>query len=76
MSSLYNPADHYDVLDPEGIKTGELRAGRYFEGDWEVGKAEGGVFHYNGEPAGRLDGMVLGCFAPVPTTRFQLIRQS
>ena len=76
MSSIYDPADHYDVLDPEGFKTGEFRAGRYFEGDWELGKLEGDIFHFNGEPAGRLEGLVLEGFVPVPTTKFQLVRQS
>jgi len=59
MSEQYDPQGSYDLLDPEGIKIGELRKGRYFEGDWEVGLIDGTVFHYNGEPAGRLDGLTV-----------------
>lgn len=57
--SEYDPQAHYDLLDPEGIKVGELRKGRYFEGTWEVGYVEGDVFHYNGSPAGKLEGLTI-----------------
>jgi len=59
MSEQYDPKATYDVLDPESIKVGELRQGRYYEGTWEVGMLEGEVFHYNGAPAGKLDGLTL-----------------
>ena len=59
MSEQYNPQGQYDLFDPEGIKLGEIRQGRYFEGDWEAGAIEGDVFHYNGEPAGKLAGLTL-----------------
>ena len=59
MSQQYDPKACYDVLDRENIKVGELRQCRYFEGTWEVGSVEGDVFQYNGEPAGKLEGLVL-----------------
>ena len=57
--SNYDPQAIYDVIDPEGIKLGELRKGVYFEGDWEAGGIEGDVFHYNGKPAGKLEGLTV-----------------
>ena len=31
MTEQYDPQGRYDVIDPEGMKVGELRQGRYFE---------------------------------------------
>lgn len=59
MSEQYDPQGHYDVLDPENFKVGELRQGHYFEGSWEVGMVDGKLFHYNGKPAGKLEGLTL-----------------
>lgn len=76
MTEQYDPQASYDFLDPEGIKIGELRQGRYFEGDWEVGLIDGAVFHYNGAPAGRLDGLtVTRDDPPGQLTKCQLMRQ-
>lgn len=57
--SQYDPQANYDFLDPEGFKLGEVRQGRYFEGTWEIGSIEGDVFHYNGEAAGKLEGLTV-----------------
>lgn len=76
MSEQYDPKASYNVLDRESIKVGELRQGRYFEGTWEVGAVEGDVFHYNGEPAGKLEGLTLTRNDPPgELTQFQLVRQ-
>lgn len=76
MSEQYDPQGQYDVMDPEGIKLGELRQGRYFEGTWEVGTVEGEVFHYNGEPGGTLEGLTLTRNDPPgQLTQCQLVRQ-
>lgn len=76
MSEQYDPKATYDVLDPESIKVGELRQGRYFEGTWEVGAVEGDVFHYNGAPAGKLEGLtVTRDDPPGQLTQFRLVRQ-
>ncbi|KAB0507759.1 hypothetical protein [Pseudomonas moorei] len=76
MSEQYDPKACYDLLDPERIKVGELRQGRYFEGAWEVGTLEGDVFHYNGEPAGKLEGLTLTRNGPPgELTQCQLVRQ-
>lgn len=76
MSEQYDPNANYDVFDPERIQVGELHQGRYFEGTWEVGSVEGDVFHYNGEPAGKLDGLTLTRNDPPgELTQFQLMRQ-
>lgn len=65
------------MIDHEGIKVGELRKGRYFEGTWEVGMVEGDVLHYNGVPAGRLEGLILTRNDPPgePLTQCQFVRQ-
>lgn len=76
MSEPYDPKGCYDVIDPEGIKLGELRQGRYFEGTWEVGMVEGDVFHCNGEPAGKLEGLTLRRNdSPGELIQCQLLRQ-
>lgn len=77
MSEQYDPEGVYDVIEPEGSKTGELRQGRYFETTWEVGKVEGDVFHYNGKPAGKLEGLTLTRDDPpgAKLTQFKLVRQ-
>lgn len=76
MTEQYDPQGRYDVIDPEGIKLGELRQGSYFEGTWEVGMVEGDVFHYNGEPAGKVEGLTLTRNDPPgELTQCQLVRQ-
>jgi hypothetical protein len=76
MTEQYDPKGRYDVVDPEGIKLGELRQGRYFESTWEVGMVEGDVFHYNGEPVGKLEGLTLTRNDPPgELTQYQLVRQ-
>lgn len=57
--SEYDSQANYDFLDPEGFKLGEVRKGRYFESTWEIGYIEGDVFHYNGEAAGKLEGLTV-----------------
>lgn len=59
MSEHYDSEVSYDLIDPEGIKVGEVRQGVYYEGDWKVGRIEGDVFHYNGQPAGTLKGLTI-----------------
>lgn len=77
MSEQYDPKAQYDVHDPEGIKLGEVRQGLYFEGDWEAGRIEGDVFHYNGEAAGTLDGLTLTRNDPPgKLTQSQLVRKA
>lgn len=77
MSEQYDPKAQYDVHDPEGIKLGEVRQGLYFEGDWEAGRIEGDVFHYNGEAAGKLDGLTLTRNDPPgKLTQCQLVRKA
>lgn len=75
MSDPYDPSANYDVFDPENIQVGELRQCRYFEGTWEVGSVQGDVF--NGEPAGKLDGLILTRNDPPgELTQCQLVRQT
>lgn len=57
--SSYDPQANYDVIDFEGIQVGEVRRGTYFEGGLAVGHIEGDVFHYQGEPAGKLTGLTI-----------------
>jgi len=59
MSEQYDPANSYDLIYAEGQRVGEVRQGRYFESGWEVGLIDGGVFHYNGQPAGKVEGLLL-----------------
>jgi len=75
--SQYDPQAHYDFLDPQGIKVGELRKGRYFEGTWEVGFIEGDAFHYNGDVAGKLEGLTITRNDPPgePVTQCTLVLQ-
>lgn len=76
MTEQYDPQGRYDVIDPEDIKVGELRQGRYFESTWEVGMVEGDVFYYNGERAGKLEGLTLTRNDPPgKLTQCQLVRQ-
>lgn len=75
--SEYDPEANYDFLDPQGIKMGELRKGRYFEGTWEAGFIEGDVFHYNREVAGKLEGLTITRNDPPgePVTQCTLVLQ-
>lgn len=76
MSEQYDPSANYDIFDPENIQIGELRQGRYFEGTWEVGLVKGDVFHYNGEPADKLEGLTLTRNDPPgELTQCQLVRK-
>ncbi|RYF47551.1 MAG: hypothetical protein EOO38_11935 [Cytophagaceae bacterium] len=59
MSEQYDPQASYDLMYAEDGKVGEVRLGRYFESGWEVGLIEGDVFHYNGQPAGKVEGLIV-----------------
>lgn len=79
MSEQYNPEGWYDVIEPEGEKTGELRAGVYFERGDELGRVEAGVFTYDMLPhggKGRIEGLTLVRTEPHPETRFTLVSQT
>lgn len=77
MNEHYDPHAHYDLLDQEDIKVGEVRQGRYYEGTWEAGQIEGDVFHYNGQPAGTRDGLTITRDDPPGgLTVFRLVRQA
>lgn len=66
-SANYDPQASYDVIDPEGIKSGEVIKGKYFEHgtrDTHDGEIVGDVFHYEGAPnfgapAGKLVGLTI-----------------
>lgn len=71
----YDPQANYDV-NYQGARVGELRKGRYFEGTWEVGYVEGEVFHYNGKPRGKREGLTLTRNDPPgELTQFELVLQ-
>lgn len=74
MAEQYDPQESYDLMDPENIKVGEVRKGVYYEGTWQIGKIEGEVFHYNGEPAGKRDGLTI-TRDDLPLAVFQLVKQ-
>jgi hypothetical protein len=59
MNEHFDPQTTYDLVDPEGFKMGEVRQGLYYEGTWKVGEIEGDVFHYNGVPAGKVEGLTV-----------------
>jgi hypothetical protein len=65
----------YDVIDPEGLKVGEIKKGLYYEGGWQTGRVQGQDFVYNGQVAGNLDGLTLTRTYPLgpPATIFQLV---
>lgn len=77
MSEQFDPQASYDYLDPQGIKCGEIRQSRFFEGGEEMGFIDGGVFHYNGMPAGSLDDLTITSYDTPPgmLTQCQLVRQ-
>ncbi|QCY09576.1 hypothetical protein [Pseudomonas sp. MPC6] len=78
MSQQYNPEGWYYVIEPEGNRTGELRAGVYFEGENEIGRMEGGIFTYDMQPhggKGHIEGLTLVRTDPQPETRFTLMPQ-
>lgn len=75
MSEQYEPEGWYDVIEPEGNKTGELRAGVYFEDGHEMGRVAGGKFTYDMRPhggSGYIEGLTLVRTDPKPETRFTL----
>lgn len=79
MSEQYNPAGSYDVIDPEGVKTGELKQGVYFEEGNVLGQVEGNIFTYNILPhggQGHIAGLTLTRTEPRPVTRFTLVPKS
>jgi hypothetical protein len=59
MNEQYDPNTAYDLIDAEGIKVGDVRQGIYYEGTWEMGRIDGVVFHYNGEPGGTVEGLTV-----------------
>lgn len=59
MNEQYDPQASYDLMYAEDGKVGEIRQGRYFENGWEVGLIEGNVLHYNGQPAGKVVGLIV-----------------
>lgn len=74
MTEHYDPQASYDLIGPENIKVGEVRKGIYYEGTWEIGKIEGEVFHYNGEPAGKRGGLTI-TRDDLPLALFGLVKQ-
>lgn len=78
MSEKYDLEAWYDVIEPEGDKTGELRAGVYFEGKDRAGRVENGVFTYDLAPGGKgyIEGLTLVRTEPTPLTRFTLVSQN
>lgn len=78
MSEQYDPQGWYDVIEPEGDKTGELRAGVYYEENNVLGRVEGDVFTYDILPhggKGRIKGLTLIRTEPRPETHFKLVPQ-
>ncbi|RON81590.1 hypothetical protein [Pseudomonas fluorescens] len=78
MSEHYDPQGWYDVIEPEGQKTGELRAGVYYEEGNVLGRVENGIFTYDILPnggKGHIDGLTLIRTEPRPMTRFALVLQ-
>ncbi|GLO06577.1 MULTISPECIES: hypothetical protein [Pseudomonas] len=75
--SKFDPLASYDLIDPEGIKLGEVRKGLYYESGSAIGWFEGDVFHYNGKPGGRLDGLTITRDDPPgePLTQCELVLQ-
>lgn len=74
MSQDFDANAHYDLIDAEGIKVGEVRQGVYFEGDWKAGKIEATTFHYNERVAGSLQGLTVTRDDPDQRlTQFQLV---
>lgn len=57
--SSYDPQANYDLIDFEGIKVGEVRKGKYYEGNAHEGNIVGEVFHHQGAPAGKLEGLTI-----------------
>ncbi|UZE22188.1 hypothetical protein LOY67_19385 [Pseudomonas sp. B21-056] len=75
MSDQFDPQGRYEVIDPEGIKIGEINHGEYFEGGWHAGGIKDKQFYYDGALAGRVEGLTLVRLDPpgAPETRFTLV---
>lgn len=76
MSEQYDSTASYDLIDAEDIKVGEVRQGKYYEGTWEAGRIEDGVFYYEAGATGLVEGLIVTRDdKPGQLTRFRLVPQ-
>ncbi|WP_350025807.1 hypothetical protein [Pseudomonas fulva] len=57
--SEYDPQANYNLIDFEGIKVGEVKKGKYYEGDSHEGDILGDVFHDRVEAVGKREGLTI-----------------